>query len=65
MPAPVLNHVMEMHVQNEMRLIGLLETEAKAHADTLSLLKALKSGEVEMNRVVLTDDGWRVTPAKD
>lgn len=63
MPAVgIENHILEMHAQNELRLIGLINAESKAHADTLAVLRALKEGELQLSQVVVTDDGWRIIP---
>ena len=52
-----------MFSQNIGQMVGMLNAEAAAHQETLNLLKALKRGDIELSRITITDDGWRVIPA--
>ena len=63
MPESVEATLINLGAQNVGVVVGMLNAELKAHKETLALLKALKSGEAELDRVVITDDGWRYTPA--
>ena len=38
--------------------------EKNAHIETLQLLQAVKKGEISLDRLIVTDDGWQVTPER-
>lgn len=40
----------------------ILEKRDQAAKDTLALLSGIKSGEIDLARLIVTDDGWRLMP---
>ncbi len=47
------------------RLSERLETESIEHRKTISLLQRIKSGEVSIDDVEVTSDGWRIVEDSD
>ena len=43
-------------------LLEALEESRQSHAKTLALLMHLKRGEVKLENVTVTDQGWRLEP---
>lgn len=39
------------------------DNEVIAHLNTITLLRQLKAGDVFLERVIMTDNGWRLEPA--
>ena len=51
-----------------LKTLSDIDTAAQVRADytkTIALLNALKDGEVTLDEVVMTDDGWRVEQPSD
>ena len=51
-----------------LKTLSDIDAAAQVRADytkTIALLNALKSGEVTLDEVVMTDDGWRVDQPSD
>ena len=44
------------------RALGVIENLEKTVADAIRHLKSLKSGELTLDRVVVTDGGWEIMP---
>jgi len=44
------------------RLYAQLDHEQQQHHRTLALLRQIKSGEMPLERVDVTDNGWQVLP---
>ena len=63
-PLQPLHHII---MQKDMGLIDELWQRIQAMAQsaglTKDLLSKLKSGEIDMERVFITDEGWRLMPA--
>jgi len=47
------------------RLSERLETESLEHQKTISLLQRIKSGEVSIDDVEVTPEGWKIIEAPD
>ena len=59
---PLAQRVTESMFQIAAEFEMALSEEIANHKNTLGLLQRLKSGDVSIDRVVVSDDGWQVMP---
>ena len=59
---PLSQRVTESMFQIAAEFEAALEEEIANHKNTLDLVRRLKTGEVSLDSVVITDNGWRVLP---